>query len=158
MRRSPVRVVAGAVALERTGREAHTGAVMVVTRHRVRPGSASGFRSDARAALSVLATRPGFLRGSVARAVDDAELWTVVTSWRDVGSYRRALTGYEAKMIVVPLLSTALDEPSAFEVLDAVGGEAGGVEVAGGSDLAVDAGQTRLGEAAAPFVASDLDA
>ena len=32
-----------------------------------------------------------------------------------MGSYRRALQGYESKVVVVPLLSEALDEPSAYE-------------------------------------------
>lgn len=68
----------------------------------------------------MLGSRTGLLDGSVGRAVDEAELWTVVTRWRDVGSYRRALRGAEAKTVVVPLLSTALDEPSVFEVLHAV--------------------------------------
>ena len=34
-----------------------------------------------------------------------------------VGSYRRALSSYEVKMHAVQLLSEAIDEPSAFEVL-----------------------------------------
>jgi hypothetical protein len=34
-----------------------------------------------------------------------------------VGAYRRALSSYEVKMTVVPLLSRALDEPSAFEII-----------------------------------------
>ncbi len=135
--------------------------MIVATRHRVPPGDGRRFLDDARAALAVLAARPGFLDGSVGRAVDEAELWTVVTRWRDVGSYRRALRGAEAKTVVVPLLSTALDEPSAFEVLHAVGAAApdGGrpVTTDSPSDLAADAGRTRLGEAAGPAVATDLD-
>jgi quinol monooxygenase YgiN len=128
--------------------------VIVVTRHRIGDGHGPDFRVAARDALDVLAGRPGFLDGYVARAVDDAGLWTVVTVWRDVGSYRRALSGYEAKMRVVPLLSTAVDEPSAFEVLDTR--DAAGA-TAGGSALAADAGRTRLGHAAAPVVRTDLD-
>jgi len=125
--------------------------VIVVTRHRVPDGDGAAFRTAAADALAVLAARPGFRTGQVGRAVDDAGLWTVVTTWRDVGSYRRALGGYESKTVVVPLLSTALDEPSAFEVLATAGG------VAGTSALAADAGLTRLGEAAAPVVPTDLD-
>lgn len=128
-----------------------TAAVIVATRHRVQDGTGLAFRTAAADALEVLAGRPGFLDGWVARAVDDATLWTVVTTWRDIGSYRRALSGYEAKMRVVPLLSTAVDEPSAFEVLATAGG------VTGTSALAADAGSTRLGEAAAPVVRTDLD-
>ena len=125
--------------------------MIVATRHRVPDGDGPGFRAAAADALAVLAARPGFLDGWVGRAVDDAGLWTVVTTWRDIGSYRRALNGYESKMTVVPLLSTAVDEPSAFEVLQTAGG------TAGTSALAADAGSTRLGEAAAAVVRTDLD-
>ena len=125
--------------------------MIVVTRHRVPEGDGPSFRASAADALAVLAARTGFLTGQVGRAVDDAGLWAVVTTWRDVGSYRRALTGYESKMVVVPLLSTALDEPTAYEVL------AGADGAEGTSALAADAGTTRLGEAAAPVVPTDLD-
>jgi hypothetical protein len=42
----------------------------------------------------------------------------MVTRWRDVGSYRRALSSYDVKVGAVPILSRAIDEPSAFEALD----------------------------------------
>jgi hypothetical protein len=38
--------------------------------------------------------------------------------WRDVGSYRRALSSYDVKVTAVPLLSRALDEPSAYELYE----------------------------------------
>lgn len=140
--------------------------MIVATRHRVDPADARAFLDAAAAALAALAARKGFLDGSVGRALDDAGLWTVVTRWQDVGSYRRALGSIEVKTVAVPLLSTALDEPSAFEVLHAVGpgpgpgvagGPGGAVTTDAPSALAADAGSTRLGEAAAPFVATDLD-
>lgn len=114
---------------------AHTGPVIVVTRHRIEPGCGPDFLAAARAALSVLAGRPGFRDGTLGRATDQADLWVLTTRWRDVGSYRRALSGYDAKLVVVPLLSTAVDEPSAFEVLYEVGAEGSGV----GSDSALAA-------------------
>lgn len=118
------------------------------------PGDGRRFLDEARAALAVLGSRTGFLDGSVGRAVDEAELWTVVTRWRDVGSYRRALRGAEAKTVVVPLLSTALDEPSVFEVLHAVAAPSpdgsGAVVTDSPSDLAADAGLTRLGAGGRP--------
>lgn len=125
--------------------------MIVATRHRVRVGAGQEFLAAAQAALDVLAGRPGFLDGHVGRAVDEADLWLVVSRWRDVGSYRRALTGVEAKTLVVPLLSTALDEPSAFEVL------AGSGTAVARSALAADAATTRLGTAASPVVPTDLD-
>lgn len=59
----------------------------------------------------------GFLDGAVGRALDDPGLWVLQTRWSNVGAYRRALSSYEIKMAVVPLLSRAVDEPSAFEII-----------------------------------------
>jgi hypothetical protein len=71
----------------------------------------------ARTALSVLAARPGYLRGSLARSTDDPQAWVLITEWENVGSYRRALGNYEVKLHATPLLADALDLPSGFESL-----------------------------------------
>ncbi|MDN5762514.1 MAG: antibiotic biosynthesis monooxygenase [Microlunatus sp.] len=86
---------------------------MVITRFRVL--DPDGFLGRVDAALAVLRTRDGFLTADLERNLDEADLWVLVTRWRNVGSYRRALNGYESKVVVVPLLSEALDEPSAYE-------------------------------------------
>jgi quinol monooxygenase YgiN len=130
--------------------------VIVVTRHRVAAGAGREFIDSAQAAMAVLSDARGFLDAAVGRATDDGELFTIVTRWADVGSYRRAVSGAAAKLTVVPLLSTAIDEPSAFEVLGSVGGPSAW-PADGPSALAADAGWTRLGEAAAPVVATDLE-
>ena len=94
--------------------------MLVVNRFRV-PEDESGvaaFRADLERALEVLSERAGFEDGRLGRNVDDPTLWTMVTRWRDVGSYRRALSAYDVKVGAVPLLSRAVDEPSAFEELD----------------------------------------
>jgi hypothetical protein len=41
----------------------------------------------------------------------------IVTEWDSVRSYRKALSSYEVKVESVPLLATAFDETTAFEVL-----------------------------------------
>jgi quinol monooxygenase YgiN len=89
--------------------------VIVIIRFEVDPERVPEFRSRAEAAVALLAEKPGHLSGELARNLDDPILWTITTRWRDVGSYRRALQGYESKTVVVPLLSLALDEPSAYE-------------------------------------------
>lgn len=91
--------------------------MLVVNRFRVSE-SDEGFRASLEAALAVLAQCPGHLDGRTGRNVDDPSLWVMVTRWADVGSYRRALSSYDVKVGAVPLLSRALDEPSAFEDLD----------------------------------------
>ncbi len=97
--------------------------MLVVTRHRVPADGAAAFVDGARTALTVLATRPGWVDGALGRNVDDPQLWVLSTRWADVGSYRRALSAYEVKVSAVPLLSTALDEPSAYEVILGDGGD-----------------------------------
>jgi uncharacterized protein YbjT (DUF2867 family) len=53
--------------------------------------------------------------------LDEPELWAIVSRWADVGSYRRAFNGTDAKLVLVPLLSLAIDEPSAYAEPDSVG-------------------------------------
>ncbi len=92
--------------------------MLVVNRFRVPEETAAGFRADLEAALAVLAQQKGYADGQLGRNVDDPTLWTMVTRWRDVGSYRRALSSYDVKMNAVQLLSRAIEEPSAYESLD----------------------------------------
>jgi hypothetical protein len=121
--------------------------MLAVTRYRVPEADAGGFLTQARAALAIFAGRPGWRTGHIGRAVDDPTLWVVTTEWDDVGSYRRALSSYEVKMSAVPLLSQAIDEPTAFELLTTTDTSA----------RAADAGTVGIGQAAGPAVASDLD-
>ena len=69
-------------------------------------------------ALAILAAKPGHVGGEVGRNVDDPTLWVLTTRWENVGSYRRALGSYEGKMHIQPLMVHALDEPSAYEVVE----------------------------------------
>jgi quinol monooxygenase YgiN len=89
--------------------------VLVVNRFRE---SDPAFRAQLESALSTLQAQAGYQEGSLGRSIDDPSLWVMVTRWRDVGSYRRALSSYDVKVGAVPLLSRALDEPSAFEDLE----------------------------------------
>jgi quinol monooxygenase YgiN len=92
--------------------------MLVVNRFRTDDADAVAFRADLERALEVLEQRPGFEDGRLGRNLDDPELWVMVTRWKDVGSYRRALSSYEVKMDAVQTLSRAIEEPSAFEPLD----------------------------------------
>jgi heme-degrading monooxygenase HmoA len=101
--------------------------VLVVTRFVVEEADQPAFAERARAALEVLAARPGYRDGRLARAVDDVRNWCLIVDWDTVGSYRRALSSYEVKVHATPLLAESLDEPSAYEVL-ASAGPGGAVE------------------------------
>jgi quinol monooxygenase YgiN len=92
--------------------------VLVVSRFRVPEGEGSAFRAALESAHALLAAQRGYLGGEVGRNVDDPELWVLSTQWENVGAYRRALSSYEVKMHAVPLLSRAVDEPSAYEVVE----------------------------------------
>lgn len=92
--------------------------MLVVSRFRVPAADATSFRADMEVAHGALAARPGYLDGAVGRNVDDPELWVLSTRWEHVGAYRRALSSYDVKLHAVPLLSRALDEPSAYEVVE----------------------------------------
>ena len=129
--------------------------VLAVTRFRVTEDDGAGFRERAAAALLALTRRPGCLSAHVGRAVDDPTLWTVTTTWASVGDYRRALSSYDVKVTAVPLLSLALDEPTAFEDL-LVWTPAGGA-VEGEIARAADAGRVSLGEAGTPRAPRALD-
>jgi quinol monooxygenase YgiN len=95
--------------------------VLVVTRLRT-PGPDPAAEEELRAglleALAILAAKPGYVGGEVGRNVDDPSLWVLTTRWENVGSYRRALGSYEGKMHIQPLMVHALDEPSAYEVVE----------------------------------------
>lgn len=91
--------------------------MLVVNRFRVEDDGAAAFQADVAAAHALLAARPGYVDGAVGRNVDDPTLWVLQTRWADVGSYRRALSAYDVKLGAVPLLSRALDEPSAYELV-----------------------------------------
>lgn len=75
------------------------------------------FLDEAHGALRALAERPGYVDGGIGRATDDPTLWLLSMRWESVGAYRRALGAYEVKVTAVPLLSTAVDEPTGFELL-----------------------------------------
>ncbi len=86
--------------------------------------------------LEALAAADGFLDGSVARSPDEPDTWLMTTTWRDVGSMRRGFGRFDAKVAAVPVMMTAADRVSAFEVLLHASPE--GV-VARASDRATDA-------------------
>jgi hypothetical protein len=99
--------------------------VLVVTRLRTPSGPAGPdsaaedqLRHGLLRALGILAAKPGYVGGEVGRNVDDPALWVLTTRWENVGSYRRALGSYEGKMHIQPLMVHAVDEPSAYEVVE----------------------------------------
>jgi hypothetical protein len=93
---------------------------LAISRFRV-PGDPSGFRLQAGAVVQQFAASRGSEGAELVQNLDDPELWAIVSRWADVGSYRRAFNGTPAKMVLVPLLSLAIDEPSAYAMPSDVG-------------------------------------
>lgn len=72
----------------------------------------------ARLALMLLTRADGSRHASLARAVDQPDRWVLVARFSSVVAYRRALSPFEVREHVVPLLAEALaDEPGAYETL-----------------------------------------
>lgn len=94
---------------------------MVINRFRVEPRSENEFHERATPAIELLRSKEGLELLDFGQNLDEPDLWALVTRWRNVGSYRRALSGMESKMIVVPFLSLSIDEASAFDDPENVG-------------------------------------
>jgi len=92
--------------------------VLVVNRFRVPAADEAAFRAQLEEAHAVLARQSGYVDGTLGRNLDEPELWLLTTRWESVGAYRRALSSYDVKLSAVPTLSRAVDEPSAYEVVD----------------------------------------
>jgi hypothetical protein len=92
--------------------------VLVVNRFQVPDDETEAFRADLERAREALAARPGYVSGTIGRNVDDPGLWALTTRWEHVGAYRRALSAYDVKLAAIPVLSRAIEEPSAYEVVE----------------------------------------
>ena len=112
------------------------------------PDGPAALLARARHALALLSARPGCLDATLAQATDEPSAWLLVARFESVAAYRRALSPFEVREHVAPLLADALaDEPSVYEPrLHAEGGEV----TEPTSMIAADAGTVRLGEAAGP--------
>lgn len=93
--------------------------MIAVSRFRV--AEVGSFVPRARAAASFFAGRPGCRSADLVQNLDEPELWAIVSQWENVGSYRRAFNGYDAKLVLVPLLSESIDEPGAYAHPEDVG-------------------------------------
>ncbi|GAA1282061.1 antibiotic biosynthesis monooxygenase family protein [Saccharothrix xinjiangensis] len=122
--------------------------MLLVCRFTVPEASAEAFTGRADRALSLLTAQPGCRRAQLSRSTDEADRYVLTAEFDSVVAYRRAMSPFEVREHVVPLLSEAIaDEPAAYEPLLVAADGAVRRET---SLLARDAGTVRLGEAAGP--------
>ncbi len=82
------------------------------------PATTEDFRTRARRALGLLTAQHGCLGGQLGRSPDDITRWVLTVRFESVVAYRRALSAFEVREHVVPLLAEALTgEPGSYEVL-----------------------------------------
>ncbi|WP_187352053.1 antibiotic biosynthesis monooxygenase family protein [Allosaccharopolyspora coralli] len=122
--------------------------MLLLCRFDVTEAEVDEFVDSADRALALLTARDGCLGGELARAIEEPATWVLTIRFESVVAYRRALSGFEVREHVIPLLSRArVDVQSAHET--ALTAE-GGATHRHTSLLAKDAGTVRLGEAAGP--------
>ncbi|MCC2592706.1 antibiotic biosynthesis monooxygenase [Tessaracoccus sp. OS52] len=74
----------------------------------------AAFEAQAGEVIRFWLGRPGCLGAELVRNLDDPGLWAILSRWESVGDYRRSFSGYDAKVVLTPVLSRAIDEPSAY--------------------------------------------
>jgi hypothetical protein len=121
--------------------------VLLVCRFTVPPSDVEVFVGRVGRALELLTAQAGCRRGGLGRSTDEADLFVLTVEFDSVVAYRRALSPFDVREHVIPLLSEAVAEPAAYESL--LVADDGSVERLT-SLVAHDAGTVRLGEAAGP--------
>ena len=89
--------------------------MFAIARFMVPLGDAANFEIQLDDALAAFSGCTGYVSGEIGQNLDDPTLWSLVTHWANVGSYRRALSNNTVKMNAIPLLAQAIDEPGAYE-------------------------------------------
>ncbi|WP_433269848.1 antibiotic biosynthesis monooxygenase family protein [Actinosynnema sp. CS-041913] len=121
--------------------------MLLVCRFTVPESDVEQFTARTARALELLTAQPGCRRGALSRSTDEADLFVLTVDFDSVVAYRRALSPFEVREHVIPLLSESSAEPAAYEPL--LVADDGAVEKLT-SLVARDAGTVRLGEAAGP--------
>jgi len=89
--------------------------MLAIARFSVPLADAFQFEAQLSTALQAFSVCEGFVSGEFGQNLDEPTLWSLVTHWENVGSYRRALSNINVKMNAIPILAQAIDEPGAYE-------------------------------------------
>ena len=90
--------------------------MLAIARFSTPLAQAAEFEAQLSVALDAFSACAGFVSGEFGQNLDDITMWSLVTHWENVGSYRRALSNLNVKMNAIPLLARAIDEPGAYEL------------------------------------------
>ena len=88
--------------------------MLAIARFSTPLAQAAEFEAQLSVALDAFSACAGFINGEFGQNLDETTLWSLVTHWENVGSYRRALSNLNVKMNAIPLLAQAIDEPGAY--------------------------------------------
>jgi quinol monooxygenase YgiN len=92
--------------------------MLLICRFDISPDGEQDFVRRARRALALLSAAPGCQHAELARAIEQPERWVLTARFDSVVAYRRALSPFDVREHVIPLLSEALaDEPATYETL-----------------------------------------
>jgi len=89
--------------------------MLAIARFSFTLADAARFELELATALEAFSACKGYVSGEFGQNLDDPSLWSLVTHWENVGSYRRALSNNDVKMNAIPILAQAIDEPGAYE-------------------------------------------
>ena len=89
--------------------------MLAIARFSTPLAQAAEFEAQLSVTLDAFSACAGFINGEFGQNLDETTLWSLVTHWENVGSYRRALSNLNVKMNAIPLLAQAIDEPGAYE-------------------------------------------
>ena len=89
--------------------------MLAIARFQLPLAEAAHFQTQLVTALAAFAACPGFIDGEFGQNLDEITLWSLVTRWENVGSYRRALSNNDVKMNAIATLAQAIAEPGAYE-------------------------------------------
>lgn len=89
--------------------------MLAIARFTVPLADAAHCEAQLSTAMEAFSACKGYVSGEFGQNLDDLTLWSLVTHWENVGSYRRALSDNNVKLNVIPILAQAIDEPGAYE-------------------------------------------
>lgn len=91
---------------------------------------------DLRVCISILSAMPGCVGAELGRSMDSEIDFVFITRWQSVGHYRKALSNFQVKAEVIPVLSRYMVDSITAELMEVSGQTAGSFSSALAPDAA----------------------